>query len=87
MNELEIFKTLVTQIDNNTISRKDFKKEFGIDLSECPEIGLNYDSHNNLFEVHFIFQNSYDAKDVSGGYSLKRFEKFLNLNTTINLVD
>lgn len=80
MSDLEVFKLLVTQIDRNKISRKDFKKEFGIDLSECPEIGLNYDSYKDVFEVHFIFQNSYDGKDVCGGYSIERFKNFLKLD-------
>ncbi len=80
MTDLEIFKILVTKIDKKEISKPEFKKEFGIDLNEFPELGLNYDSFNDKFEIHFIFENSYDGKDVCGGYDIERFRNFLNLN-------
>lgn len=80
MNDLEVFKTLVTKIDKKEISKKDFQKEFGIDLNELPDLGLNYDSFNDKFEISFVFQNSYDGKDVCGGYDIERFRKFLDLN-------
>ncbi len=77
MNELEVLKTLVKKMERNEIFTKDFKSEFGIDLKEIPEIGLGYDSSTDQFEIHFIFENGYDANEVRYGYSVEKIKDFL----------